>query len=601
MALESLRDARPGMLIDHIEENPGAAKGLTKHSPLFMRLRSHCEARTFDELRVYELGRLVREGDPDWHSAVVELIYQGRAIMVDTTGLVADPASEGGGRSSERQRAGQPHRRPASSTTPRAHGSAGAPTPPPVSTSTAPSWDGGAQRPPSIELPRGPQPLGRPVAPKGASAPAAHTRGAAPSPAPQRARPGLRFSALCEGHIFCPTCAQALTIQSLGHERHLYYACANKHLHPPTESQPEVFFPVESVDGGVWSRISLRLEDPQLALEILREAAAKGAAGGQSRKAQIRSRLERIERDEIEVLGLRSQDRISEGAARHRLDEIRTERRKLEEELNNDAGSDNKLAPLSKAVEELVAFGNRSAQPVEKADFGLRRRVVQACLPPTAEYGIFPHVDGTLEIRDLLEEVAFTPGLKHRARSLGRLAGSLKDRIAEARPDRPADQPSLFARMSALIRRQKDQAASESQDLGKALRASMHEHEPLALSVRPPSRPNWLLYGFLLVGAALIAILFQPASPTASQYENQVETQGLVEQLLELHEVPGGWIGVTRPEWAGSHDKQLAAELCASMAARLQPALNETIMLMVPGGLPIAECRAPKVEAGVAQ
>jgi hypothetical protein len=606
MALESLRQVRPGMLIDHIEESAGGtATGPIKLRPLFMRLRSHSEARTFDELRVYELGRLVRRDDPDWHEAVVELVYQARGILVDSTGLVADPASEGAGRQTRKPPRPQASRssQPAPPSSSTSHGSGRAPSPPAIKTSTAPSWAGPSEATPSIELPKEHRPpaLGRPAPPhtpvSAPRMPQAPARGAAPAPpSPARSvRAGQRFFALCEGRLFCPTCAQPMAVQSMGHERRSLYTCASRHLHPATDTQPEVFYPVDVVDQAVWERMASKLAEPAIALEIIKEAMSKGMASGEKSRAQAQARLERLERDEIEVLRLRSDDRISEGAARHRLDEIGKERRVLTQEIEEDRGAGSRFAPLSKALEQLQAFRERSGQASSEADFGLRRRLVEACVPQSAEHGIFPHADGTLELRDLLAELSLTPGLKHRARSLGRMVGTLRERVSQARPE-PRSRPKLElpAPLASLLARLTPTATprADTQDLGKALQASMLEHQPLVPHT-PPSRTPWLAYGVLLVAAALVAVLFQPVKPQGIVYENRADDLGVQGKLSELHQVPGGWIGVTDPLWAGTKDKQVAMVLCDSLAAQLQPEPTETVMLMVPGGVPIAECRSP--------
>jgi hypothetical protein len=602
LALESLREVRPGMLIDHIVESPGGDGGPIKRRALFQRLRSHVEARTFDELRVFELGRLIRPSDHEWHEALVQFVYDARAILVDTTGLVADPASEQGGRSrSSRHTQGAESRASPGPTFGRpATGSAmgrPAPKPPPIMTSAQPSWSPGGEDKPRIALPEdaGPPELGRPAPQHIVTSTKAPAAKHGPAPPRTSSRPTHRFFALCEGRLFCPTCAQPMTVQSMGHERRSFYTCASKHLHPATDCQPEVYFPVDVVDKAVWERIATELSDLEIAQEILRDAVAKGAAGGQSRKSQIRDRLERIERDELEVLGLRSEDRISEGAARRRLEEIRKERMNLTAELQDDAGADAKLRPLSKAIGELQAYCRRSGQAAAEADYGLRRRLVEASVPLTAEYGIFPHDQGELEIRDLLAELELAPRFSHKARALGRMVGALRDRVVASRPKRDAEPardegPGLLGGLLARLRRSGGETVTESPDLGKALQAAQYEHKPLQISEAPPHRPPWVLYGSLLAAAVLVAVLFQPVGDDGPAYEDKAQELGFGDQLEQLHQVPGGWIAETRPEWVGSHDEQVAALFCASLVEQLGPAPTETITLMVPGGVPVAEC-----------
>ncbi len=618
MALESLREVRPGMLIDHIEEPPGTSdSGPIKLRPLFMRLRSHAEARTFDELRVFELGGLVRRTDPDWHENIVQLVYDARAILVDSTGLVADPASEGAGRNSSRRgapakprKASRPPAVP--SDAPPAFPSSLADTldeepaprgaPPPISASPSPSWGGMAGQDADIRMPEAPkpEPMGRPLSAHTVQSPRAAPRQGSPTTTPRGGGRSIqRFYALCEGRLFCPVCAQPMTVQTMGHERKSYYTCASKHLHPPSDSQPEVFFPVEVIDRAVWERIADRLAEPELALEIVRDAVAKGAAGGETRKSQVRQRLERLERDELELLSLRSEDRISEGAARRRLDEIAKERRNLQDELQDDTGAVVKLRPLSKALRELAEFRKRGGQEITEASLGLRRKLVEACVPLSAEYGLLPHADGQLEIRDLLEELDFSPKLKHHAQKVGRLAGSLRERLAQAKPSLPEPKLSLpgmpagLSKLLSRLRLRKAEASpdpSEVRDLGIALHRSVSEPDPFHAPSTPPRQTPWVLYAILLVIASLIAVLFQPVREEEVVYENLVEQMGLTGKLTRFEQVPGGWIGMTDPQWAGTTDAQVADLLCQSLLVQLELGPTESIAMMVPGGLPITEC-----------
>ncbi len=614
-ALESLRQARPGMLIDHVEDHAASTyRGPARRHPVIMRLRSHAEARTFDELRVFEIGRLIRKQDPEWHEVLVQLVYDARAILVDTTGIVADPANEGGVRA-PRARPNGP-RGGARKTSPRMGRPSGSDTsrqasPPPTSPGSSPQWESTAGDSPSADQRTHPPRDGGRSPSQQQHVPVDRTpstqrghRSRSLAPARNTGRASARFFALCEGRVRCNICGQGLTVQSMGHERKQFYTCPAKHLHPHTECRPEVFFPVEPVDDAVWKAIVSQIGNPEHALDAIRQAAAKGAAAGEDRKADLRKRLARLERDELEVLGLRSEDRISEGAARKRLNELTQERRQVRGALrDSDDGDDHELGKLARAVEALFDFHQRSGRDAVKADYGLRRRLLDAAIPKDGPKGIHLSATGTIEVESLLDDVALGPTLGARARSLGRAVDSLRDRMAAGRAARTAAKPERKSRESrgsslrGLLARFRPERPTRSAprpsiDLGEALRATTHSTDREASAVAPRQTP-WLLYGGLLAISIAAAILFQPTEEAAIERENIVEELGLVGQLTVLNKVPGGWIGQASPVWRGAKDQAAALITCKAIEAQVHPDPRETITILRPGGVPIAECGPP--------
>jgi DNA invertase Pin-like site-specific DNA recombinase len=97
-ALDKLRLARPGILVERIEEG---ASGLSGALPLnkrpdLMRLFALAKARSFDEVRVRHLDRLTRHPDPRERYAIYGAVMDASAVIVDASGHVIDPASEMG-------------------------------------------------------------------------------------------------------------------------------------------------------------------------------------------------------------------------------------------------------------------------------------------------------------------------------------------------------------------------------------------------------------------------------------------------------------------------------------------------------------------------
>lgn len=562
-ALERMRDLRPGMLIDHIEETVGEASSPARTRALLTRLRSHTEARTFDELRIYEIGRLIRPEDPGWHQAIIGLVHQARAVLVDSTGIVADPANPEGIRA----------------------------TPP------TPGLGGGVEAPRAGGSPHSPEDWSAAPAPR-ETGPAAAPRATAPPLAggasrghwePRRPAGGAvtaGFTVLCESRVFCEVCGQPLAIQSLGHERKRYYTCASLHLHPPSDCQPEIAFPVEPVDEVVWDRFTSALDPLEPALAALRKALSRDLASGEDQRALHQGRLERLQRDELEVLGLRSEDRISESAARRRLEEISRERRALEEQLRDGHSAARPLDVLVTAIEEVLPQG-RSAQSVPPPE---RRRLLLAAIPDSAEYGILLLATGEVQVRSLLDDHDLRPTMRHKAQAIGAAVQGIRERAGDLSPQR-----SLSA-LSRLLRAIKERLTPAAPSLAPQRPA---EHPPAAPGVLTFSRTVGIsrariaMYGIALVAAILVAIVLRPTPLDSAPSENLVDQIGMGEQLVEIYRVPGGWLGRTSTAWVGATDVSLALAACNTLAQRLAPGQRETITLLRPEGVPLVECGPP--------
>ncbi len=94
-ALERLRVARPGVLVERIEVAEGVSGALAAAArPDLRRLLELAQARAFDEVRVRHLDRLTRHDDPRERFAVYGIIADAGAIVVDATGREIAPSSD---------------------------------------------------------------------------------------------------------------------------------------------------------------------------------------------------------------------------------------------------------------------------------------------------------------------------------------------------------------------------------------------------------------------------------------------------------------------------------------------------------------------------
>lgn len=91
-ALDRLRETRPGTLVERIDL--GAVSGAADKRPDLERLFALAAARSFDEVRVRHLDRLTRHDDLRQRAEIFGRLLDARAVIVDGSGHVIDPATE---------------------------------------------------------------------------------------------------------------------------------------------------------------------------------------------------------------------------------------------------------------------------------------------------------------------------------------------------------------------------------------------------------------------------------------------------------------------------------------------------------------------------
>lgn len=95
-ALDRLRAARPGVLVERIEA-PGVSGALpVDQRPDLQRLAQLTRAHAYDELRVYDVDRLTRADDPRERFAVYGMAMDAMAVIVDSAGRTIDPRDTSG-------------------------------------------------------------------------------------------------------------------------------------------------------------------------------------------------------------------------------------------------------------------------------------------------------------------------------------------------------------------------------------------------------------------------------------------------------------------------------------------------------------------------
>lgn len=94
-ALEHLRKARPGVLVERIDEAISGSLDSAQRADL-ARLLELARGRAFDELRVRHLDRCTRHDDPRERFVVYGIVRDAGAVIVAADGQVIDPATDAG-------------------------------------------------------------------------------------------------------------------------------------------------------------------------------------------------------------------------------------------------------------------------------------------------------------------------------------------------------------------------------------------------------------------------------------------------------------------------------------------------------------------------
>ncbi|WP_242346852.1 recombinase family protein [Anaeromyxobacter terrae] len=97
-ALDRLATTRPGQLVERIEHGASGLSGAADlaHRPDLQRLMDLSAARAYDELRVRSIDRLTRHDDPRVRAAIIGMVRDAGAIIVEAGGQVIDPRSDTG-------------------------------------------------------------------------------------------------------------------------------------------------------------------------------------------------------------------------------------------------------------------------------------------------------------------------------------------------------------------------------------------------------------------------------------------------------------------------------------------------------------------------
>jgi site-specific DNA recombinase len=97
-ALERLAQSRPGRLVERIEHGASGLSGAADlaHRPDLQRLMELSAARAYDELRVRSIDRLTRHDDPRVRAAIIGMVRDAGAVIVEASGATIDPRSDAG-------------------------------------------------------------------------------------------------------------------------------------------------------------------------------------------------------------------------------------------------------------------------------------------------------------------------------------------------------------------------------------------------------------------------------------------------------------------------------------------------------------------------
>ncbi len=464
-ALDELRRQYPGVLVERIE-GLGVSGGLSvEQRPDLLRLRELTMGRAYDEIRVYAIDRLTRHADPRERFAVFGFALDAGAKIRDTSGRLLDPADESGigeidfylssffaakerAKIKKRTEDGR-RRRAAQGFCANSHMAFGL-----AFDKAANSYaivedkaaivrrifDEAAQGRTLRQILDGldrdgiPSPRGknwsRTVIAKILRHPAyrgeyRQTFGGqsftAKVPAiisaeqwneVQRgltARQNIpikerySFDALCRGLGRCGVCGAGMHVFTKA-RKYRYYYCASQHTQfRGARCEHRNGHRSADVDAAVWALLREKIENSTLIEEAASQAERDdGGKSWAKQKVQAEVKLSKLAAHEVEVLRLRSDEKLSEGACRLRLSEIARQRENLkatvevaERAMAQDAALRSTARTLAERIDVLRG-------QIGSASFAARRALLEALVPKAPGFGLIFHEDGRVEIRGAL-------------------------------------------------------------------------------------------------------------------------------------------------------------------------------------------------------
>ncbi len=461
-ALDRLRRTRPGILVERIEAlGVSGGRSLQDREDL-LRLKELTADGAYDELRVYALDRLTRADDPRERMAVLGMALDASAIIVDTNGRVIDPADDSGMgeldfylqtffASRERKRIKRrtmDGRRKAAAEGRLAAGMApygltwdfkasvwgideeaaavvrdiydmaleglsavricdrlnarGLPSP------TKRRWSNvsvlmilrhTAYRGQLNQTLEG-QTFETPVPAIVEETTWHHVQDALDARRSGGRREGKQRKALFRKLARCGVCGRTMYTY---HSRHYgYYRCASSHPSTQAPRCSNRSHRIKQVDEAVWSLLVARLRDPSL---LMQTAAAQDSEEDDwaAKLAAYAERQGKLESLQLEVLALRRDDLLTEGACRRRLKEIKTDLNTLESLIEVAQRAQRSQSTREAARESLVQRLQAIDGALDALDFESRRALVESIIPRLAGYGVTLYPDGHVEVVGALD------------------------------------------------------------------------------------------------------------------------------------------------------------------------------------------------------
>jgi DNA invertase Pin-like site-specific DNA recombinase len=217
-----------------------------------------------------------------------------------------------------------------------------------------------------------------------------------------RRRDCYRADALCRGRAFCGVCGELMQVLNAGKAgEYVYYRCKSHHHLNQLVPCTNAYHPVSEVDAAVWAQLEAIVLDEQVRRKAARIAEEEEPDSGRDEVARIEVALKKVDEFQVHLLRQKAAGLISDTVYDQMMAEQAGKRTLLTQDLDSGRRRMSGVAAWRDAAMTLNQRMAALARAIPQADFSVRRSILEKLVPHEKPYGIYVS-PGRVEIRGLL-------------------------------------------------------------------------------------------------------------------------------------------------------------------------------------------------------